>query len=113
MSSTMPSGPAVDVQRGLLCIQRTLPAGVLLDLLSRLPYAGEYARLRQLRRVDDRPWARDCAACSRCARPPAVAGSLARHGTADYPGGPMSWTAPAPPAPPALPVRGRPRVAAS
>ncbi len=111
----MLSGPAVDVQLGrrlgwaegyragftagtdvgaagvLLVVQNALPDGVLLDLLPHLPYAGEYDRLRELRRVDDRPCRRGCGACSRCARAAAVAGNLARYGTADYPGL-VAWT---------------------
>lgn len=112
------SGPAVDVRLGrwlgwaegyragftagaefgaagvLLCLQNSLPAGTLLELLPALPYTGEYERLRQLRSFDDRPCRRDCGRCSRCARAAAVAGNLARYGTADYPGGPVTWTAP-------------------
>ncbi len=113
------SGPAVDVQLGrwlgwaegyragflagadvgaagvLLVIQNALPAGVLLDLLPRLPYTGEYQRLQQLRRLDNTPCDRGCDACSRCVRAAAAAGNLARYGTADYPGGRVAWTMPA------------------
>jgi len=113
------SGPAVDVQLGrrlgwaegyragfiagadvgaagvLLVIQNSLPARVLLDLLPNLPYVGEYQRLQDLRRLDNHPCARRCNACSRCVRAAAVSANLARYGTADYPGGPVTWTIPA------------------
>jgi hypothetical protein len=89
------AGAGIGAAGVLLVIQNALPAGLLFDLLPKLPYAGEYQRLRQLRRLDDSPCARSCGACSRCARVAAVAGNLARYGTADYPGGPLTWTIPA------------------
>jgi hypothetical protein len=89
-------GTEVGAAGTLIAVTHALPEGVLLDLLPRLPYTGEYRRLQQLRALSDGPCSRRCGACSLCARATAVAGNLARYGTTDYPGGPVTWTVPDP-----------------
>ncbi|MDQ6874944.1 MAG: hypothetical protein M3042_07800 [Actinomycetota bacterium] len=70
----------------LLTLQHALPRSVLLDLLPRLPYAGEYRRLQRLRALDNQRCRRSCGACSLCARAAAITCNLARYGSTDYPG---------------------------
>jgi hypothetical protein len=89
------AGAEVGAAGTLIAIQHALPAGILLDLLPKLPHASEYRRLQQLRALSDGPCSRRCGACALCARAAAVAGNLARYGTTEYPGGPVGWTAPA------------------
>jgi len=92
------AGFDVGVQIGgaglLLAIEHALPDGVLLDLLPNMPYAGEYRRLQQLRRLDRNPCRRGCGRCPRCVYAAAVVRNLARHGTLDYPGGRVDWELP-------------------
>jgi hypothetical protein len=88
------AGAEVGAAGTLTAIRHALPAGMLLDFLPKLPYTGEYRRLQRLRRLSDGPCSRRCGACALCVRAAAVAGNLARHGTSDYPGGPVGCTAP-------------------
>ena len=91
------AGFTVGVQIGgaglLLAIEHALPAGVLLDLLPNMPYAGEYRRLQRARRLDRNPCPHRCGRCSQCVYAAQVVRNLARHGTPDYPGGPLLPTA--------------------
>ena len=75
----------------LLTLQSSLPDGVLLDLLPRLPYTGEYQRLQELRRHHTDPCGRGCGRCSACVYAAVVARNLGRYGSPDYPGGPVPW----------------------
>ena len=79
----------------LLAIEHALPAGVLLDLLPDMPYAGEYRRLQRARQLDRNPCRRGCGRCSQCVYAAAVVRNLAAYGSPDYPGGPVPWTLPA------------------
>jgi len=80
------TGTEIGAAGVLLVIQNALPDGVLLDLLPRLPYAGEYRRLQQLREHNTDPCPRRCGTCAACVYAAVVLRNLARYGRPDYPG---------------------------
>jgi hypothetical protein len=70
----------------LLHIEDAL-GGMLPDLLPKLPYVGEYERLRRMREeLPDEPCNRRCGKCSTCYLAKRRAQNRAQYGSPDFPG---------------------------